>query len=279
MTHPPRHDLFVSERPLRSDFAREKSYARRRLATLAVLILVIGGAVYGVWGRGASTPAEIPTIKSAGDYKVKPENPGGIEIPHQDVQLYGDSEAKGGAVPIEHLLPPPETPKEAPQPPPSVTEGRSALEPVPQKFETTVAPVPAPIPVEPKPVANKTEPVKIAEIPPPVGKPLSIEQILEETKPAAPVAAPVKAAPVVAGVAVIQLASLPDEAKARDLMKTLQAKYASILAGAVLHVAQADLGARGVYFRIQSQGLSETEASRVCSALKQQNAGCILVRK
>ena len=107
----------------------------------------------------------------------------------------------------------------------------------------------------------------------------SIEQILEETKPAAPVAAPVKAAPVVAGVAVIQLASLPDEAKARDLMKTLQAKYASILAGAVLHVAQADLGARGVYFRIQSQGLSETEASRVCSALKQQNAGCILVRK
>ena len=87
-----------------------------------------------------------------------------------------------------------------------------------------------------------------------------------------------EAAPA-SGNAAIQLASLPNEAQARAMMEKLQQKYAAKLGGAKLRVVRADLGSRGIYYRIQSQSLAEGEANRVCSALKQTNAGCILVTK
>ena len=111
---PPSPELFVSERPVHSDYARERAYARRRIVTLIVLAFVLGGAGYAFWGRGAPNPADIPTIKAEGAYKQKPTEPGGIDIPHQDVRVYDQLESKKAVAPqIEHLLPPPEVPKEA----------------------------------------------------------------------------------------------------------------------------------------------------------------------
>ena len=63
------------------------------------------------------------------------------------------------------------------------------------------------------------------------------------------------------------------------MMKDLQSKYAAALGGIPLHLAQADLGSRGVFYRIQSAGLAEKDAAPVCASLKKMNAGCILVRK
>ena len=69
------------------------------------------------------------------------------------------------------------------------------------------------------------------------------------------------------------------QAQAQALKEKLQAKYAGRLGDAALHLERADLGARGVFYRIQSQGLAESDANHICSALKQMNTGCILVRK
>ncbi len=63
------------------------------------------------------------------------------------------------------------------------------------------------------------------------------------------------------------------------MMEKMQKKYATELRGAKLHIVRADLGQRGVYYRIQSQVLSGTEANRICSSLKRVNAGCIFVAK
>ena len=63
------------------------------------------------------------------------------------------------------------------------------------------------------------------------------------------------------------------------MMLNLQEKYSSALNGASLHLARADLGTKGIYYRIQSQPLTEEGANRICSSLKQMNAGCILVRQ
>ena len=98
----------------RSDLARENSYARRRMITVAVLVVVIGGGIYALWGRGPTNPADIPTIKAEGPYKQKPAVPGGIDIPHQDVRVYDELEGKNAApAQVGTFLPPPETPEAA----------------------------------------------------------------------------------------------------------------------------------------------------------------------
>ncbi|MDR3424757.1 MAG: SPOR domain-containing protein [Alphaproteobacteria bacterium] len=322
-------ELYVYERPVRSDTSQERAYARRRLMTVIVLAAVLGGGFYALWGRGPSNPADIPTIKAAGAYRQKPAEPGGIDIPNQNVLVYDQMENKNDSAPqVEHLLPPPEEPKEtAPVPDsaqatPALPTGTAvAAAPAPaaapvaavtvaskpasapsgdvlggavatKPVETTVAaaPVPSPVPPQASPVgtalpaapsASQTPSVPAAPPQPPhvaeVSKPqvapkapVSIAQLIETTK--APTATD-------SGDALIQLASLPDEAQARATMENLQKKYAAILKGVTLRLARADLGKRGIYYRIQSKGMPASDASRLCASLKQINAGCILVRK
>jgi hypothetical protein len=103
-----------AQRPVRSDFVRRgPSYAMRRFITLAVLAGVIGGGFIWKWGwHSTTTPGQIPTIKAEGSYKQRPEEPGGLDIPHRDVQVYQELD-KNNASPaaVEHLLPPPEIPQ------------------------------------------------------------------------------------------------------------------------------------------------------------------------
>jgi len=82
-----------------------------------------------------------------------------------------------------------------------------------------------------------------------------------------------------AGNANIQLASSADQSKAQSMMESLQQKYATELMGVSLQLERADLGSRGVFYRIQGRNLTEDNANRICSALRQKKAGCLLVRK
>ncbi len=320
MNLPPHDPPLVCERPVRSDFARsgharEISYARRRLITLAVLAVFVGGTVYALWGHRPSNPADIPTIHAEGAYKQKPTDPGGIDIPHQDVQVYNELESKNTpSTQVEHLLPPPEMPKEGtvvaltpvtsssvPVAAPPVAPPPVAFAPAPQQtsapaapkediggdqhaakqISTTVAPaspppsvtasVPISVPASASAPASAVvaPPVKAVPPPAPATAPLSIEQVIADNQAPAPAK----------GEAAIQLASVPDEAKAGAMLLDLQKKYASVLGGVPLHLARADLGAKGIYYRIQSQPLTQEGANHICSSLKQLNAGCILVRK
>lgn len=154
------------ERPVRSDFnARGPSYAVRRLLTIMVLLLLVGAGLY--WGLSGSTqtdPQDIPVIKADGTYKQRPEQPGGIDIPHQDVQVYRELDAsRTDKAPVEHLLPPPEIPQVAspeqqgqtqPQAPSQNTgpemlmTDKASVAPVPIAMtpQPAVAPSPAPAP-------------------------------------------------------------------------------------------------------------------------------------
>lgn len=61
------------------------------------------------------------------------------------------------------------------------------------------------------------------------------------------------------------------------MVEKMQAKYAAYLGGTKLRVVQADLGAKGVYYRIQSQQMAESKAKDICSELKNLKAGCFVV--
>jgi hypothetical protein len=266
------------------------------MMTVTVVLLIICGAIYAWLGHRNHNPADIPTIKAESNYKQKPADPGGIDIPHQDVEVYDQLEGKNTPQPqVEHLLPPPEAPKDVPhstalvpqpqtpvadvQPPaqavttpPTVTPHTDAIlgQGASKTIATTVAPAPIPAPT-PAPVVAPTSP-------PATAAPQTIDDVLKNTlsQPESATPPPVS---IPSGTVAVQLASVSDQTAAQNMMQNLQQKYAGDLNGITLHLTRADLGSRGVFYRIQSQPLGQDAATQLCSALKQKNTGCILVRK
>ena len=85
------------------------------ISCIFVVLCVVGWFGY----RWVSKPVsgEPPLITAEQDpIKVRPENPGGMIIPHQDKLIYGRI-APSQQQPIEHLLPAPEQPITPPPPP------------------------------------------------------------------------------------------------------------------------------------------------------------------
>ncbi|MBM3468343.1 MAG: hypothetical protein FJX71_02785 [Alphaproteobacteria bacterium] len=93
----------------------EEEWSDRQTPTpfiLAIIILVIASTL--LWfifqwasGESSSTPPVISADTSP--FKVRPENPGGMMIPHQDKLIYGRL-SQNASQPVERLLPPPEQP-------------------------------------------------------------------------------------------------------------------------------------------------------------------------
>ncbi|MGP1253098.1 MAG: SPOR domain-containing protein [Kiloniellales bacterium] len=104
---------------------------KSRLLPLTIAVLALGGFAAIVWyayswGTGEAPPGELPVVtaeRDLGEVKERPEEPGGLEVPHQDAEVMNDrggSGTEGGADPeqVERLLPPPESP----QPPEPIVE-------------------------------------------------------------------------------------------------------------------------------------------------------------
>jgi len=290
MINQPPPELFPSERPVQSTLVKPKSYRIRRSMTVFVALALIGGGSYEIylWKR---TPPLIPTIHAEGALKQKPEQPGGIDIPNQDVTAYQQidgNEAKPASG--EHLMPPPETPQAsapAPVPPPveAAPMGSTSVENLiaqPQvPIQTTVSP-PAKAVAEPPPA-----PATIAEAPSPQPTPDPSAQKAEAVAEPAPTPSPAapafgatpKTSSAGKGGYRVQLASIPDEEMAKQEMRKMQDKYAAQLNGSKLHLVKADLGPRGIYYRVQSVNpMTDGDARDVCTALKNIKAGCIVVK-
>jgi hypothetical protein len=74
----------------------------------------------------------------------------------------------------------------------------------------------------------------------------------------------------------VQLASSPSESEARATLSRLQKQFPSALGGG--SVRRADLGGKGVYYRVRVGPLSRDAADKICSQLKAGGADCILTR-
>jgi hypothetical protein len=76
----------------------------------------------------------------------------------------------------------------------------------------------------------------------------------------------------------IQLASVRSEAEASAEWKRLQARFPGVLGGLSLQVSKADLGDKGVFYRVHGGGVDEVRARSACDQLKSQNVGCVVVK-
>lgn len=240
---------------LYADPREEEARPRLRglLAGLAALV-VMGVFAGGIWfayqqglkHAGAITgAADVPLIRAdERPTKVKPEKPGGMEVPDRDKLIYTQ---KRGAV--EHLLPPPEKPLPRPTAP-------SAAAP-------SVSPQPPAVPAG----AGAVNPVPQAQSQQPAGKPPAKVEAAAAAKPAAVQQT---------GSARIQLASLRSEDAARQEWDRLRRANPDLLGSISATPVRADVAEKGVFYRLRTAPIADAE--RVCSELKRRNIGCIIAR-
>lgn len=235
------------------DATDEEDEGRRRpLVMLAIvaLIFLFAGVIFLAYKQGLKQGAEgqPPIIRADNSpIKAEPVNPGGMDIPHQDRTVY-DQLSGSGEQPVkgddtEHLLPRAEEPIAM-----AVPEKTAPVEPAPV-MSAPVAPVEQAAPVLPAPVA---EAAPVAETPAPVAS--------------------------TGGGFVVQLASFRDEPAALASFKKLQKKYPS-LAGLRADVQKADLGEKGIYYRLRAGYMAKPDAQALCSELEASGQACFVRAK
>jgi cell division protein FtsN len=84
-------------------------------------------------------------------------------------------------------------------------------------------------------------------------------------------------APVASGTYVLQIGAYKSQGEADAAWTAYKARHSALLAGYSPNVAQADLGDKGVWYRLRIAGFSSKDvASALCDRLKADGGGCFL---
>ena len=250
-----------------------------------ILVLVLGGGGWAGWmyvdGQNEeelTAAGGVPMILAPKfDLKTKPVDPGGMKIPDRDKLVYdrmAGEQNTGGAGQVERLLPPPEAPI---QPPKEMSKPVEAPKQTAESVAVASASSPA-APTEAKPEA-KAEPV--AE-PKPIAPPPAPKAVEAPAPKPEPVTRPALA-PSATGAAgqgyMIQLSAVRNEANAKSEWARLAKKHPDILGGLKLVIQRADLGAKGVFYRVRGGWFANrAEAKAVCDQLAKRNVGCLIAK-
>jgi cell division septation protein DedD len=280
-----------------AEVAWEPESTRRGLALpfgIGAVALVVFGSI--LWWAYSSNPeqagGEVPVIVAEDTpIKEKPAEEGGLEVPDQDKLVYNNiAEGEQGGSQVEQLLPAPEEPVAPPQPEPAATAAVGTAEPVPlvpsaDDTDAALADA-APAAATPAPAGLAPEPAQTAAAPSALAAPAAPAPA-EPAAPAptqeaaaAPAAAPVEPAQPAAGKGwKIQLAAVKTEQGARQEWGRMQKVHPDLLSDMNLTVQRADLGTKGIYYRIQAGPLPDrTTAEDVCAELKASQQPCLVVK-
>jgi cell division protein FtsN len=255
--HDERIGLIGEERP--------EAYVRgdRRLPSIALSVLAMAVFAGGLWfAYVEGTRHAAPTGPSSGGVpliradqqptKVKPEQPGGMQIPDQNVSIYNE---KPGVPAVEKLLPPPEKPLPRPAaPPPPAAPAVASPSPPGAAAATDAPPVP-----------------QRAAMPPPAAAPPAAHATVAAAPPHAAVAGE--------GPLRVQVGAVRTPDEARSQWARLKRDYPDLLGRLTARAVRADLREKGVFYRIQAGAFADAGAAeRLCSELKRRKLGCTLVR-
>lgn len=249
------------------------------LGALAVFVAIVWYAYDQ--GRQAGSEAVAPLIKAPGKpVKIKPSDPGGMAVPNRDKVIF-EGVSEGGEQRVERLLPPPETPLPPPAkpaadgatetapaaraslipPPPKAVKGSAA----PKAAEGSAAPKTAEAPAAPKAAAAPKNPVQAptSATPRAESKPTQVAKAV--AKPAA-------------GTYRVQIAAVRSAKAARAEWARLQRKNKDVLGSLTFASQKVDLGAKGVFYRIQAGMVARAEARKICATLRARKQPCLVVK-
>ena len=248
-------------------FRRIKRRGHRGLAValaLAVMALCAGALWIAYELRRAPEPgAHAPLIQADNDpIKVKPGDPGGMEIPNRDRLVFNQ---KGDGTP-EHVLAPPEAPLPRPAPEPPAT-------PAPAHTQAQTSPAAPSTTTPASPPATQPAAPAIPAWPGEARAPSTPNTPQQGVTPPPP-------APAANGKGYrLQVASVKTEDGAKQEWERIRKQNADILGSLPYRADRVDLGDRGVFFRVQIGPIADAiDAERICSALRDRKVGCILVK-
>ena len=183
----------------------------------------------------------------------------------------------GGQAPGENITPPAAAPAETADLRPSTTATPAEDEAIVPDGGATSAQPDTSSPATTSGSAVETVEVKPAEVKPVESKPVEAKPATTkpaETKPAATTPAPAIATQ---GAWVVQILALREEAAAQKAWDGLQKKHPSLLGGQSLDVEKADLGSKGVFYRVRAAGFTTKQAAQAtCTKLKAAGQDCLV---
>lgn len=289
----------------------------RHLAIM--LVLIVGGAAgwhYLGAQIGPNSRKSVPVIRAdVAPVKIKPADPGGLDIPDRDKLVYDRLNGEGAGTDVETLLPPPEEPMEMPPentPDEDATGSQTAddtaqteapdaaPDSAPASTENTDSGTPqAPVSLEPSTImqAPQQETARTgqgdeAPPPPPPPPPVPVEAVEtqelgappppETASGTAPAIAPTTQT-AAAGTAAttgsfrIQLAALRTHAGAEAEWDRLRKAHPDILGPFNLFVVMVDKGGDGIYYRLQAGHMaSRASAKAACDVLAKRKVACLV---
>jgi hypothetical protein len=253
-----------------------------------------GTADAGNSGDGAAAAATngADSAQSIGPRKVRTVvvRPDGTIVSSDAVPAPGDAPASTDA-------PPAATVATAPTPPAPTTDDTAAIAGGQSGQELAITTAPGSAAPTPAPVATPEPPAQAqaqahAPAPPPTPKPTPkviatggdggpIDLTPSNGKSTTEVASGgtgtgTGAVPLVAGGVMVQVSSQRSEDAARATFSDLQKRYPSILGGYDADIQRADLGDRGIYFRVRVGPFASANAQSLCGALKDAGGACVL---
>ncbi|WP_321390926.1 SPOR domain-containing protein [Emcibacter sp.] len=240
--------------PLPEEYAGEENMTSRRMIIAAITVVVLAifaGVIWYSYMQGADK-GPVPVVRADKSViKVKPDDPGGMKVPHQDKEIF--EQVAGAGSEKEEVL---GASSEIPMDRPSVD--------APAAGDLNVALPPNP-PVEEGDAEAKT----VAEA----------EQAAEQISPAASAPTP-SVTERETGDFMIQLGAFSQLASAEKLWANLAQKHGDLLAGLTPDYMVVDLGEKGVLYRVRGGNIEDRDAAdRICDQLKKAGQGCMVVKK
>jgi Na+-transporting methylmalonyl-CoA/oxaloacetate decarboxylase gamma subunit len=231
-----------------------------------VVFVIFSALIWFLYSTGDEVPGDqdVALIEAPeGPAKVAPEDRGGMEVADQDKLVF--DRVSGQETPMEEkLLAGPEEPIALPE---------SAPESLPESLDELVD---ALLDEEDSTAISATADTSAGT---PVAEAAPVE--------AAPVAAaPVETAPppapqpvAASGTHVVQLGAYGSAERAETGWLVVKNRHSILLAGLGNDIQRADLGARGVFYRLRTEALALEEARDLCVDLKAAGQDCLVVQR
>ena len=270
----PDYDFGPYEDEYRGFEIRDDETGRGPLILVLALgvLLIFSGVVWNTYRQGVRpTEGGLPVIASDdAPYKRSPDKRGGVEVAGQDKAYYDSMDGLGD----------PAVQRTAARNPIDIRRTDPVLAGGPSQGSQPVEEESLP-PIEYGEAEDATgpvsEPLQIASMQPIAEQPLP--EIVDVDEPVVP-ALPATSRFSASGQFQVQLAALRSREAAQNAWSRYQLTAPDLFYGANLDVQRADLGAKGVFYRLRIGSFADREAAKgFCADVKAAGKDCMVVAK
>jgi cell division septation protein DedD len=265
---------------------------KSKLMAAVIVVLSLLSVALLLWYGYKNFTSSDDTVKlitaDKAEKKIKPQNPGGMEFPDMDKDVFNKFSSETKTSKVERILPAPEEPVTKKELDPNATEEKAnpevAKELAPeQSDEETDAQKPATQDLAPK-AEGQASSIQLQgpELPKAITDPKAIEEVPSNVKKLPEgsnfMQQDYNKSAIVKSFRV-QLSSLKSEKDAIKLWDNFVKKAEGLLENKKYFIEKKMIENKGLFYRLQVADMaSESDAAELCKKLKNKNIDCFIVR-